>query len=55
MNPPRVQHCLDGAAYCDQRAAAATDPTARVTFTEAATCWRELAKQIEWLELPQSN
>jgi len=55
MNPPRVQPCLDSAANCEQRAAVATDPTARATFTEAATFWRELAKQIEWLEAPQSK
>jgi hypothetical protein len=39
----RIQECLDQAAQCDRRAAAAHDELARRTFTDTAKAWRELA------------
>jgi hypothetical protein len=40
----RVRDCLENAALCEQRSAAATDHTAKVTFAEAARCWHDLAR-----------
>jgi hypothetical protein len=40
----RVQECLENAAYCEKRAASATDPAANTRFVEIACCWHELAR-----------
>jgi hypothetical protein len=45
-----VQECIDAAAYCELRAAAATDPNIKSLFEETAQRWRQLAKHIEQLE-----
>ena len=50
VNSPRVQRCLDKAAYCREMAAVATDCTAKAAFEDAACCWRELATLLEWLD-----
>jgi hypothetical protein len=41
---------IDAAAYCERRAAAATDPDIKSLFEETAQRWRQLAKHIEQLE-----
>ena len=40
----RVLDYLENAARCEQRSAAATDHTVRVTFAQAARCWHDLAR-----------
>ena len=46
----RVQHYLDAAEHCEERATSTREPpTAQATFAEAARCWRELARY--WAEL----
>jgi hypothetical protein len=49
QNTGRVQHCLDAAAHCEGRAAAAGDPVAKNAFVTAAVCWRDFAQC--WREL----
>jgi hypothetical protein len=49
-NSLKVQECIDAAAYCERRAAAATDPNIKALFEATAQRWRQLAKQIERLE-----
>ena len=39
----RIQAYLARAADCERRAAAAYDPVAKKSFTEAARSWREMA------------
>jgi hypothetical protein len=46
----QVQECIDAAAYCERRAAAATDRNIKSLFEETAQRWRQLAKRIEQLE-----
>jgi hypothetical protein len=49
-NSPQVQRCLDNAAYCEKRAAAATDREMKAMFKDAALQWRELARQLAFLD-----
>jgi hypothetical protein len=46
----RVQRCLDQAVYCEERAITATSLSAKAAFEDAASCWRELATLLEWLD-----
>jgi hypothetical protein len=52
---PSVQKCLDGAAYCDGRAAAAADEDAKATFLDLACSWRELARHVARLARDKSR
>jgi len=45
----RAEHFRAKATECEEKAAAAKDSEAKRMFLEAATHWREMAAQAEWL------
>jgi hypothetical protein len=47
---PRVKRYLDKAKECELLAAQARDPDVKAALTEISQRWRELARQVEWLE-----
>ena len=47
---PRVKRYLDKAKECELLAAQAREPDVKAALAEISQQWRELARQVEWLE-----
>src|SRR5689334_11283192 len=50
MQDEQVKACLEKAAECERRAVLASDDTARQTYRDLASQWRDMARQVVDLE-----